>query len=230
MSCNNIWSHSSDFCDLVQLQLHESYVLPTLTYATAAIKLSEMQIASLNAYWNSVYRRIFHFNRWESVKYFIRGLGRLDFRHLRLQLSTKLYLSVQLCKNSVVGEVFKTFMFLKEFIQCSILSKWSKKTRFSTVKSIMYDIFDACITFWYNFVFCNVCSIFPFLLLYFGVLPMGIINVLIIWCQEVHLCLPSATTPRCQWAVKDSSVSSATKTPRSTLSHRRRCRRTYTSK
>ena len=58
MSSNTIFSHSSDLCDLVQLQLHESYVLPTLTYATAAIKLSETQIASLNACWNSVYRRI----------------------------------------------------------------------------------------------------------------------------------------------------------------------------
>ena len=38
MSCNNIVSHASSRCDLVQLQLHESYVLPTLTYATAAIK------------------------------------------------------------------------------------------------------------------------------------------------------------------------------------------------
>ena len=111
MFCNNISSHSSDLCDLAQLQLHESYVLRTLTYATAAIKLSEMQIASLNACWNSAYRRIFHFNRWESVKCFIRGLGRLDFRHLRLQLSTKLYLSTQLCKNSVVKEVFKTSRF-----------------------------------------------------------------------------------------------------------------------
>ena len=57
MSCNTILSHSSDLCDLVQLQLHESYVLPTLTYATAAIRLSETQISSLNACWNSVYRR-----------------------------------------------------------------------------------------------------------------------------------------------------------------------------
>ena len=58
MSCNNILSHSSGLCDLVQLQLHESYVLPTFTYATAAIKLSETQIASLNACWKSVYRHI----------------------------------------------------------------------------------------------------------------------------------------------------------------------------
>ena len=86
--------------------MQESYVLPTLTYATAAIKLSETQIASLNKCWNSVFRRILHFNRLESVKCFIRGLGRLDFRHLCLQLSIKLYLTMQLSKNSVVREVF----------------------------------------------------------------------------------------------------------------------------
>ena len=37
MYCNNILSHSSGLCDLVQLQLHDSYVLPTDTYATAGI-------------------------------------------------------------------------------------------------------------------------------------------------------------------------------------------------
>ena len=75
-------------------------------------------------------------------------------------IATKLYLSMQLCKNSVVREVFETFKFSKKFIQYCILRKWSEKTRFSTVKSIMYDIFDACITFWYNVVFCKVCSMF----------------------------------------------------------------------
>ena len=77
MSCNNILSHTRDIFDPVQLQLHESYVLHTLTYVTGAIKLSKRQIASLNACWNSVYRRIFHFDRWESVRSFIRGL--IDF-------------------------------------------------------------------------------------------------------------------------------------------------------
>ena len=31
-----------------------------------------------------MYRRIFGFNRWESVKLFIAGLGRLDLKHLIL--------------------------------------------------------------------------------------------------------------------------------------------------
>ena len=47
MSCNYIVRHSSGLCDIVQLQLHESYALPTLSYATASITFSETQIASL---------------------------------------------------------------------------------------------------------------------------------------------------------------------------------------
>ena len=83
-----------------------------------------------------------------SILSFIRGLGRLDFRHLRLQLSNKLYLNMQLCTNSAVREVFKTFTFSKEFkILCFKQMVYKKlNTRFFTVKSIMYDIFDACIS------------------------------------------------------------------------------------
>ena len=44
------------------------------------------------------------------LKCFIRDLDPLDFRHLRLQLSAKLYLSMQLSKHSV-REVLKTFTF-----------------------------------------------------------------------------------------------------------------------
>jgi hypothetical protein len=54
--------------------------LPILTYAIAAIKLSAKQIDEFNAAWNSVYRNIF--DKWESVKCFICGLGRIDLRHL----------------------------------------------------------------------------------------------------------------------------------------------------
>ena len=42
------------------------------------------QSDTLSVCWNSVYRRIFGFNRWESVKLFIAGLGRLDLKHLIL--------------------------------------------------------------------------------------------------------------------------------------------------
>ena len=73
--------------EILQLSLHESYTLPILQYATVALKLSKSQIADLNACWNSVYRRIFGFMKFEPVREFISGLCRLNFENLRTFLS-----------------------------------------------------------------------------------------------------------------------------------------------
>jgi len=54
----------------VHLKLQESYCIPILSYAAAAVKYTTRQEDELNASWNSVYRRIFGFNRWESVRAF----------------------------------------------------------------------------------------------------------------------------------------------------------------
>jgi len=67
---------------VVHLTLQESYCLPILTYAAVAVKYTARQEQELNAAWNSVCRRIFGFNKWESVKAFIKSLGRLDLQHV----------------------------------------------------------------------------------------------------------------------------------------------------
>ena len=74
-SCNCILAQAKCMDDLVKLKLLESYCLPILLYATAAMKLTIEQLCELNAAWNSVYRRIFGFNKWKSVRQFIGGLG-----------------------------------------------------------------------------------------------------------------------------------------------------------
>jgi len=56
--------------DLSRLHLLESYCLPVLTCAVAALKLSKAQCKALNVCWNNVYRRVFKFHKWESVKCF----------------------------------------------------------------------------------------------------------------------------------------------------------------
>ena len=96
-SCNCILSQAKSMVDLVKLQLLESYCLPILLYATAAVKLSNEQLSELNAAWNSAYRRIFGFNKWESVRQFTGGLGRLDFVH------TRLHLRLKFCKNDLLS-------------------------------------------------------------------------------------------------------------------------------
>jgi len=81
-TCNSMTAHDKDLDVVVHLTLQESYCLPILAYAAAAVKYTTSQEDELNASWNSVYRRIFGFNKWESVRAFIFGLGRLDLHHV----------------------------------------------------------------------------------------------------------------------------------------------------
>ena len=82
LSCNCIFSKTAKCDQLLQLRLQETYCLPVISYAAAVISLSKSHLQRLNAGWNSVYRRIFGFNKWNSVKSFIHGLGFLDLKHI----------------------------------------------------------------------------------------------------------------------------------------------------
>ena len=91
-TCNSIYAHAKDLEEVVHRKLQESYCLPILCYAAAAVKYTTRQEDKLNASWNSVYRRIFGFNRWESIKAFITGLGRSDLHHIFMLKCLNFYL------------------------------------------------------------------------------------------------------------------------------------------
>jgi hypothetical protein len=48
----------------------------------SGIRLSVSQLKSLNICYNNVFRKIFHYNKWESVKLVIEVLGLLNLTHL----------------------------------------------------------------------------------------------------------------------------------------------------
>ena len=58
----------------------------------------------LNACWNCVFRQIFGFHKWESVRCFINGLGKLDFIHIRMKLMLKFYNSL-VNRQDTVGSI-----------------------------------------------------------------------------------------------------------------------------
>ena len=104
-SCNSILSKTTNFNEILRLQLVESNCLSFITYALPSLNLSQSQIDELNVAWNTMYRKIFGFNKWESVKLFIAGLGRLDYKHIRASL----------CVNFVKNNLFsnnRTFNFV----------------------------------------------------------------------------------------------------------------------
>jgi len=47
-------------------------------YAIPALSLKSRQVDELNVCWNNVFRRIFNYNKWESIKVVILVLGRLN--------------------------------------------------------------------------------------------------------------------------------------------------------
>jgi len=101
-ACNFVLSNSYCTNELIQLQLQESYCLPILTYAFPGLRVHASQIRELNVCWNSVYRKIFHYNRWESVKCCINGLGRMDLVHILAFQALKFWKSLMQSTNRTV--------------------------------------------------------------------------------------------------------------------------------
>jgi hypothetical protein len=81
-ACSCIYSRSHTLNKIIQLYLQESYCLLLLTFASPALPLSSIQVRELNACCNSVYRTLFGFNMWESVRCFINDLGRLNLIYI----------------------------------------------------------------------------------------------------------------------------------------------------
>jgi hypothetical protein len=82
IAVNSIISKCKYASELVKLHLIETHCLPILLYAVESLNLSRDQIAILNSWWNTVYRKLFGYNRWESVRMCICMLQRLDLVHL----------------------------------------------------------------------------------------------------------------------------------------------------
>ena len=146
MACNSIFKSSNGLSEVTQLFLQKSYALSILTYGIVSTNLSRLQLLDINACWNSVYRRIFNFNRWESVKLFICGLGDLDFKHLYTLLTYKFYLNMEISSNSAVQNSFKFFKYTNEFLKFCCNSNWNRHTKFYAVKNIIQEQFkyDIC--------------------------------------------------------------------------------------
>ena len=89
---------------MVKLQLLENHCLRILLYASECLHLKTADIKEINSWWNSVYRKIFGYNKWESVKGLICSLNRLDVHHLinlrRLSFLKRMTLAASLCNNS----------------------------------------------------------------------------------------------------------------------------------
>ena len=93
-SFNGILSKCPKASDNSKLFLCETHCLPILMYAMASINVSINHCNEMNSWGNSVSRKIFHFNNWDSVSELILCLKRLDFMSLYINKKNVLSLSV----------------------------------------------------------------------------------------------------------------------------------------
>ena len=70
-------------------------------YAVPALTLSNTQIDELGVCWNSVIRKIFGYNKWESVKSVLYGLGRPNVKHLIMLRKVRFYRHLYCAQNSL---------------------------------------------------------------------------------------------------------------------------------
>jgi hypothetical protein len=73
-----ILSKSHFTSDIVKLFSCEVHCLPIIKYSLESLSLLNAQLRELNSWWNTVYRKIFSYNKWESVSELIVMLDRLD--------------------------------------------------------------------------------------------------------------------------------------------------------
>ena len=68
-SANTVLNVHNKPSEQIQMKLLYSVCVPNLTYACEAVSYSSREIESFNVAMNDSIRRIFSFNRWESVRY-----------------------------------------------------------------------------------------------------------------------------------------------------------------
>ena len=114
-ACNSILGNSTHGHEMVRLALQESYCLPILQYGLAALHITGSQLNELNAAWNMVYRRIFGYHKYESVRLLIHCLGRLDFLHLSILSALRFYKSCLKSESLIVANLMFIFSMTGEF-------------------------------------------------------------------------------------------------------------------
>jgi len=75
-------ARSHGLAEPVRVQLIKSFCLPLLAYCIGALKIKCSMIQELSVCWNNVFRRIFSFKKWESIRVLQVNFGILDFMHL----------------------------------------------------------------------------------------------------------------------------------------------------
>lgn len=142
-SVNSILYRCKFTSDMCKLKLIESHCLPIILYSIESLNLKRDELSEINSWWNSGYRKIFNYNKWESVKEVICLSGRLDILHIE-NLRRINFVKSMLCisnSNHIVRHAVTNYCRGGEFI--SLLAKYNIYINwsFSKIKAFIFMSF-----------------------------------------------------------------------------------------
>ena len=95
-----VFANADGLGEMAVLTLQEAYSLSVLMYAAPALHLN-VKHTELNVCWNMVFRKIFQYNKWESVRAVIDACGRIDVRHQiyvrKIQFYRRIFVRITVC-------------------------------------------------------------------------------------------------------------------------------------
>lgn len=145
VAANCILSNANCNNELLKLNLIESHCLPILLFSSVSTRISVEQINELNIGWNSIYRRIFGFHKWESVKKFICGIGRLDFKSIRNYSRLKFVLNGLSNANTAFKSMLNMYLCTSEFREVLVMAGLKEQSFSSalqiTISKVTYNVY-----------------------------------------------------------------------------------------
>ena len=114
-SVNGSLSKCPRVSDITKLFLCETRCLPVIMYGVESLNLLSSQYKEINSWWNLVYRKIFNYNKWDSVSELIFYLERLDYKSLCSIKKCNFLKHLVTSSNLVISNLVKFFLNSKEF-------------------------------------------------------------------------------------------------------------------
>jgi hypothetical protein len=139
VAVNSVMNHCSHTSDLIKLELLEKHCLPIILYCVESFNLDNYSLSLLNSWWNSVYRKIFKFHKWESVKNLICLLDRLDLHHMVYFRRVAFFKNLEQTDNKVMGVLFNNLKFSPEFYDVMKLHNVDFKWSVNKIKFKIYE-------------------------------------------------------------------------------------------
>jgi len=125
--------------DIIKLAMVKSYCFPLLTYCLSALSLTRRCVQDVGVCWNDCFRRIFRYNRYESVKDL-----QLFCNELPLELVYDLAKWKSLFDTSHVPVSIRILFTLQNHAMSDLTKKYGHAKSGHTMKRLVF------------FVFCNV--------------------------------------------------------------------------